>query len=323
MIATLPGELLTALSLEISRFSSAEIRQAAEQLSHAYRGKARIRAALSPVDRAAYLAVRFPSTFAAANLVWNEMASLSLLDGIATVLDAGSGPGTASLAGRRALADGASFTRLERDAGWSEISTRLAAASALEGKFLTGTISREMNVQPHDAVVACYALGELGAHERKPGIAALWSLTKQVLVVIEPGTPDGFETVLRVRRQILAEGGHAAAPCTHDAACPMSRADWCHRPVRVARSAIHREAKAAELSYEDEKFAYIVMTRQAPKRPAPARIVRKPILNKGHLHLDGCEADGIKRRTISRSDGALYRAARDAAWGDLWPPQDD
>jgi ribosomal protein RSM22 (predicted rRNA methylase) len=103
----------------------------------------------------------------------------------------------------------------------------------------------------------------------------------------------------------------------------MSRADWCHRPVRVARSAAHREAKRADLSYEDEKFAYIVLTREAPRRRAPARIVRKPIRNAGHLHLDGCESGGIKRRTISRSDGPLYRAARDASWGDLWPPQDD
>jgi ribosomal protein RSM22 (predicted rRNA methylase) len=180
-----------------------------------------------------------------------------------------------------------------------------------------------MSVEPHDGVIACYALGELPQQERTAAIAALWSLAKKVFVVIEPGTPDGFENILRVRQHILASGGHAAAPCTHDAACPMNRADWCHRPVRVARSATHRAAKGAELSYEDEKFAYIVATRSAPLRRAPARIVRKPIRNAGHLHLDGCEADGIKRRTISRSDGKLYRTARDASWGDLWPPQDD
>lgn len=323
MISILPDTLAAALEAEFSGFSSSELRDAAAQLSQAYRGNARIRATLSGIERAAYLAVRFPSTFAAANLVWQEIAELSPPADFATILDAGSGPGTASLAAHHVVSQGVKFTRLERDAGWRDVAERLATACKLEGKFLTATISREMTVEPHDGVIACYALGELPQQDRTAAIAALWSLAKKVLVVIEPGTPDGFENILRVRQHILASGGHAAAPCTHDAACPMSRADWCHRPVRLARSTMHREAKGAELSYEDEKFAYIVATRSPSRRLAPARIVRKPIRNQGHLHLDGCEEGGIKRRTISRSDGPLYRAARDAAWGDLWPPQDD
>jgi ribosomal protein RSM22 (predicted rRNA methylase) len=322
MIARLPDALSAAISEEISRFPSPEIRQAAERLSLAYRGNARIRAALSPVDRAAYLAVRFPSTFAAANLVWQEIADLIPQAPLASILDVGAGPGTATLAAHAAAGE-FKFTQLERDAGWQGIAAKLASAAGLDGRFVTGAMSRDLAAAPHDAVVACYALGELPPHERTGAVAALWALAKTMLIVVEPGTPDGFETVLGVRRQILADGGHAAAPCTHDAVCPMSRSDWCHRPVRVARTAAHREAKGADLSYEDEKFAYVVMTRQTPQRRAAARIVRKPIVGKGHLHLDGCEAGGIKRRTISRSDGALYRAARDAQWGDLWPPQDD
>lgn len=323
MISILPDALSSALSTEFAGFTSSEIREAAGRLSEAYRGNARIHATLSSIERAAYLAVRFPSTFAAANLVWQEIAELSSTADLTTVLDAGSGPGTASLAAHLVVPKSVRFTRLERDAGWRDVAARLAAACALEGKFQQGTISREMTVEPHDGVVACYALGELPLNERTASIATLWSLARKMLVVIEPGTPDGFENILRVRQHILSSGGYAAAPCTHDAACPMSRADWCHRPVRVARSNMHREAKRAGLSYEDEKFTYIVASRSPPRRRAPARIVRKPIRNAGHLHLDGCEAGGIKRRTISRSDGPLYRLARDASWGDLWPPQDD
>jgi ribosomal protein RSM22 (predicted rRNA methylase) len=323
MISSLPGTLAMTLSAEISRFSTADLRHAAERMSEAYRGKAPIRKALSDIERAAYLAVRFPSTFAVAHHVWQEIAQLIPAISVASVLDAGSGPGTASLAGHIVMDAKTKFTRLERDDGWRALSGRLAEGAGIAGDFLQGAISRDMTLPVYDAVLACYALGELPLAERNASIPALWSLAGKMLVVIEPGTPDGFETIERVRRHALASGGHAAAPCAHDAPCPMSRADWCHRPVRVARSAVHREVKGADLSYEDEKFAYVVMTREPPERRAPARIVRKPIINKGHLHLDGCEAGAIKRRTISRSDGPLYRAARDASWGDLWPPQDE
>jgi ribosomal protein RSM22 (predicted rRNA methylase) len=91
----------------------------------------------------------------------------------------------------------------------------------------------------------------------------------------------------------------------------------------VTRTQTHRKAKRAELGHEDEKFAFVVMARDPPTRLAPGRIVRKPIRNSGHVHLDLCEASGLARRTIARSAGPLYRRARDAEWGDLWPPQDD
>ena len=321
MIASLPLSVFEALEVELAGFSTPVLRQAAERISLAYRGNAPIRASLSAIDRAAYLAVRFPSTFAAANRVWQEIAHLIPLEAIATILDAGSGPGTASLAGYSHVQSGTRFTRLERDHGWRDIADRMAAACGLEGAFHHGVIARAMQFGEHDGVIACYALGELPPAERAASIAGLWSAAAKMLVVIEPGTPAGFENVLHVRQYCLTAGGHALAPCTHDAHCPMSRADWCHRPVRVERSDLHRAVKGAELGYEDEKFAYIVMTRETPPRHAPARIVRKPMRNTGHLHLDVCEAGELKRRTITRSDGAIYRRARDAAWGDLWPPQ--
>lgn len=323
MNTDLPPHLSDALNAELSRFSSSEIRDAAEQLSNAYRGQARIRASLSPVERAAYLAVRFPSTFAAANLVWKEIGRFSPLDRIATVLDAGSGPGTASLAAQPHLDSATRFTRLERDVGWRDVSGRLAASGDLQGDFRQGAIAREIDIAPHDAVVACYALGELAPADREACVAALWSLAKHLLIVIEPGTPNGFETVQNIRTQVLGAGGHALAPCTHDAGCPMSKADWCHRPVRVTRSAWHRAVKRADLGYEDEKLAFVVMARTSVQHAGAARIVRKPIRNKGHVHLDVCDANGVTRQTIARSDGGIYRRARDAEWGGLWPPQDD
>jgi ribosomal protein RSM22 (predicted rRNA methylase) len=323
MIATLPAPLLAAIEAEASTVPPARLREAAEALSGAYRGNATLKAALSPADRAAYLAVRFPSTFAAARVAWVELANAIPLANVESVLDAGAGPGTASLAAHDLLPAATRYTWLERDVGWRTAADRLATAAALTPQHRNAALGPALALDPHDVVVAAYALNELPPAARPAVVDALWRAARRAVIILEPGTPAGFQIVRAAREAVLAQGAHAAAPCTHDTLCPMSRRDWCHRPVRVARTALHRGAKHAQLGFEDEKFSFVVLTRDPPARAAKARIVRKPMRNAGHVHLDLCNADGLERATVTRSDRETYRQARDAEWGGAWPPQDD
>ncbi len=317
MIATLPEALARAIEAELDEHDPGAIRAAAAALSAAYRGQRAIARTLSPVERAAYLAVRFPSTFATAGAVWGELATVCDLADVRTVLDVGAGPGTASLAAI-GVPSSAGFSLLERDSGWRPTAERLAAATEIRSSFRTSALPG--TVAQHDVIVAGYTLNEFPETARAGAIASLWSAARIALIVLEPGTPKGFAVCEAARTVALAAGAHAAAPCTHNEHCPMTTADWCHQPLRVARSAIHRSAKLGSLSYEDEKFSYVVLTREPPRRVAPARIVRKPIRSGGHVHLDLCNARGLQRTTVARSDKEHYRDARDAEWGCVWPP---
>ena len=323
MIAALPDPISRAIAAEIATVPPAQLRAAASALSGAYRGKSTLDKALSAASRAAYLAVRFPSTFAVASAVWRELARTGLAAEIRTVLDAGAGPGTASLAAGGFLDAGTRYTQLERDAGWRNTAQRLAAAANIAIDHRAVALAPSLAIDAHDAIVAAYALNELTDDERSAVVDALWRAAKHALIIIEPGTPRGFSIVRAARESVLARGGHAAAPCTHNAPCPMSTDDWCHRPERIARSAAHRSAKDARLGFEDEKFSFVILTRKPLSDSAVGRIVRKPIRNAGHVHLDLCTGGELKRTTVARSDGALYRQARDAAWGEIWPPYDD
>jgi ribosomal protein RSM22 (predicted rRNA methylase) len=99
----------------------------------------------------------------------------------------------------------------------------------------------------------------------------------------------------------------------------LERRDWCHFAERLDRSRIHRSVKAGELSYEDEKYSYVAAVRRPVRRPA-ARILRHPQLRKGLVSLELCTASGAAaEELISKSQGALYKAARNARWGDPWP----
>ncbi|MGQ4438773.1 MFS transporter [Streptomyces violaceoruber] len=122
----------------------------------------------------------------------------------------------------------------------------------------------------------------------------------------------------------LAAGFRVAAPCPHSAACPIEAGtDWCHFAARVSRSSLHRQVKSGSLAYEDEKFSYVAATR-LPVEPAASRVVRRPQIRKGQVLLDLCASDErLRRSTVTKRHGDLYKAARDAAWGDPWPPGED
>jgi ribosomal protein RSM22 (predicted rRNA methylase) len=140
-----------------------------------------------------------------------------------------------------------------------------------------------------------------------------------LLVVIEPGTPDGFACIREIRDVLVGEGAEIVAPCPHANECPMSSPKWCHFSVRLNRSGLHRRVKDAELPYEDERFSYIAFTRVASDR-ADGRVVGHPRRPPKRVELEVCARDGLLAVVVPRSSDA-YRDAKRLEWGDAVPPQ--
>ncbi|XP_037415823.1 uncharacterized protein LOC119278597 [Triticum dicoccoides] len=64
--------------------------------------------------------------------------------------------------------------------------------------------SIEKHEQRHDLVISSYALGEIPSlNNRITIVRQLWDLTKDVLVLLEPGTPQGSKTIRQMRSCIL------------------------------------------------------------------------------------------------------------------------
>jgi ribosomal protein RSM22 (predicted rRNA methylase) len=209
---------------------------------------------------------------------------------------------------------------------WAEpalaLGREIAAANpALSGvRWQRSRIGAALTIESTDLVTASYVLNELTEADRAALVDAA-AAAAQAVVIVEAGTPDGYARVIEARDRLIAAGFRVAAPCPHSAACPIVPGeDWCHFSARVSRSSLHRQVKGGSLAYEDEKFAYVAATR-LPVTPAPARVVRRPQIRKGQVLLDLCEADEhLRRTTVTKRHGDLYKAARDAEWGDAWPP---
>ena len=169
--------------------------------------------------------------------------------------------------------------------------------------------------EPADLVIASYLIGELGETERRTLAEALWAKTRDTLLVVEPGTPAGFRRVIELRAQLIAAGARVAAPCPHDAPCPLAAPDWCHFSQRLPRLRAHIQAKGAELPFEDEKFSYVVLTR-APTTKTFSRMLAPPVLTKVEVSAKLCTAVGLAIAKVPRRDKAAYAKARRWRWGE-------
>src|SRR5690606_30783486 len=107
-------------------------------------------------------------------------------------------------------------------------------------------------------------------------------------VIVEPGTPAGWQRILAVRQQLIAAGAHVLAPCPHENPCPIAPPDWCHFARRVARSRLHRLAKDAEVPWEDEKFIYVAASRLPAGAHRP-RVLAPPKPGSGKVLLKLCQ----------------------------------
>jgi ribosomal protein RSM22 (predicted rRNA methylase) len=169
--------------------------------------------------------------------------------------------------------------------------------------------------------MAAYVLGELPVQTHEGFVQQLWQHTLDTCVIVEPGTPRGFDLVRQAGACLVGAEALILAPFPWDWECLESAHDWCHFSERVPRTRLHRAAKNAELSYEDEKYCYIAASRWEGV-PIAARVIRQPQVRSGHIRLVLCTPEGVKHLVVARSQGEAYRRAKHLAWGSAIPVEE-
>jgi ribosomal protein RSM22 (predicted rRNA methylase) len=320
---------LDALATGISRNDLAARAAAQSQNYRAGGGSLAIR---SQGDALAYAFTRLPATYAAAIAVFNALhrahdrasdeandPSVDRPGGFEprSLLDIGTGPGTAAFAAAAAFGTLTAIRLVEPNAEMRALGSSLMAQAATPVLRAASHLDAlaESVAAPADLVVASYVVGELALGERAGFAQALWAATAQALVVIEPGTPAGYGRIMQIRGLLVAAGAHVAAPCPHERDCPLVAPDWCHFAQRLPRSRDHLQVKAAAVPFEDEKFSYVVLSR-TPPHGRDARVLAPPRVTKSAVTSKLCTAQGVVGDTAARRDRDAYRQRKSWRWGD-------
>lgn len=320
----LPPDLKTALDRIGHGVSRKAVADRAAAQSRFYRDGGGSQCIATANDVLAYAFTRLPATYAAVTAVFNAMRKT--LPGFAprTMLDVGAGPGTAVFAAVQAFGSLADVRLIDANDGLRRLALTLMAEA--DSPALRRVVERQSyrqgdapallaGAEPADLVTASYVAGEIMDGGLAGFARLLWAATAGVLVIVMPGTPDGYACMLRMRDVLIAASAHVAAPCPHDRPCPLQRPDWCHFAQRLPRSRDHLRIKGADAPFEDEKFSYVVLSRTKPQ-PATARVLAPPRVTKSAVTAKLCKQAGVETVAAARRTPDAYRRFKSWRWGD-------
>jgi ribosomal protein RSM22 (predicted rRNA methylase) len=314
----LPAELKAALEAKLHGLSRSDAAERSARISETYRGGGGSTAIRSETDALAYALARMPATYAAVTASLNALCEVRPDFAPKNLLDIGAGPGTATWAAAEALPSLADFTAIDTNAALRRLaldlfdkSSRLSDVRCTPGDARAALAGTEVA----DLVIASYLIGEIDDTGRAALADQMWAKTRDTLLIVEPGTPAGYARIIALRAQLIALGAHVAAPCPHDGECPLVAPDWCHFTQRLPRSRTHKALKDAELPFEDEKFAYVALTRM-PVARGPARVLAQPEVGKVEVTAKLCTPGGLAIAKVPRRAKEDYARARRWRWGD-------
>lgn len=270
------------------------------------------------LDALAYAVARLPATQAAAREALARLSEAAPDLAPRTLLDLGAGCGGATLAALDLFAPERA-TLIDRNPAMLALARELLDEAGPAVGALSLDLRRLEEAGPADLVTMAYVLVEMGVEEGVALARRAFAQARQALVLVEPGTPAGFERLRAARAALIGDGAHLAAPCPHAFACPVVAPDWRRFSVRVQRSRDHRFVKGADVPYEDEPFMYLALTR-APVAPQGARLLTTPRRDKRGVTLRVCAPDGgLRDVVIPARDAAATRRVRRLGEGDALP----
>jgi ribosomal protein RSM22 (predicted rRNA methylase) len=316
MNPALPPALSSAIALLLEGVPRKDLGRCAEKMSAAYRAGGTSHTITTPLDAAAYAVARMPATYAAIAAALDRLAQALPDFAPASLFDVGAGTGAASWAAVTQWPDIA-VTMLDHNPALRALARKLADGGPLaQAEILAGDLG-VVEKPGADLVVAGYVLAELPENRAASVALDLWQSAQKALVLIEPGTPQGFARIRAARAALIAAGTHVAAPCTHDNACPLVGDDWCHFSQRLPRSRDHMLLKGANVPFEDERYAYVAVSREAVAHNG-ARILVSPLESKPGLAFKLCDAAGLRAQFVPARDKDETRRVKKHGWGDLF-----
>ena len=304
----LPLENKLQLESLLDGYSLKELKNVASSIMEQYQNNSNKGVDLinSSIASKVYAVYRLPATYSAFGEALKHTLEL-YKENIDSVIDVGAGSGSASIAVSHLLPNIKNYILLERNKYMMEIGKTLHNFD-----YINYDLSKDNLDIKADLVISNYVLNELDINSRINAINKMWNMTNKMMLIVEPGTPEGFSLIREIRDYLISIGAYVIAPCTHMGVCLNT---WCHFSTRVSRSKLHKDLKGGDAPYEDEKYCYIAFSKSVIT-PCKNRILRHPQINPGFVELEVCSKDGFKKIKYSKKDKELFKKARKSNAGD-------
>ena len=261
-------------------------------------------------DGLLYAVSRMPATYSVILTLLNQLNKQQMIDDFSSVIDVGCGTGAGYFAVKE-FNGNVGIKLFEREKNMIDIFNQFETGEIVQ-KF--DLIKDELNCKA-DLVLSSYVLSELGDEQRINAAKKLYDASNKYLLLIDTGTPKVWAQMMEIKKQLINYGAKLVAPCQRENC--LLQDDYCQFFARVERTSIHKAVKDATLSYEDEKYFYLLFSKDETIINDKSRIIRRPSIKQNVVELFLCSSHGLEKKSFSKRDKEEYKLAKKSKINDL------
>lgn len=283
------------------------------------------------LDALAYLGLRTPATYAQIYGALLQIQETIPLWEPQSLLDIGSGPGTALWAAKTIWPSLQTAVCIDQEKHFLSINKEIIQKSSLPMHVSfdqQDTKSLRNNRAMYDVVVIANVLNELSISEQKTLLEQAYSHCSGIMIIVEPGTPFGIQIVQDAAKN-FSRKANLLAPFVKNTFVVIDK-QWIHfsqrfiRPEFQKRIRQHmRESTLMASDWEEAKYAYVAMGKIPTEEKAWGRVVGPSIKQKGFLEIPVLTEDGVTQVKVLKRYKNTYAFAKDLQWGDVIKQSED
>ena len=277
-----------------------------EQLTTKYKTSQAVNKSVfeSNEDSAVYAISRMPSTFAVIYTLISDLMKQNKIENIGSVIDIGSGTGAGYFACKELFED-IEISLFERDKNMIDIFDRFETGESIKRfDFLKDSIENSA-----DLVMSNYVFSELNEEGRVTALKKMLVASNKYVLIVDTGTPRTYENFMKLKKVVSEMGHKVIAPCLSEK-CGLKN-DYCQFYARVERSSLLKMSKSAELSYEDEKYFYLLIAKNNECIDInERRVIRRPQIKTNFVEIKLCTNAGVVDEKFTKKDKDSYKLAR-------------
>ena len=258
----------------------------------------------SNTDSAIYAISRMPSTYAVICTLIKDLIEQNKIEKVSSIIDIGSGTGSGYFACRELFED-IDVSLYERDKNMIDIFDKFETGINVKRfDFLRDDIENSA-----DLVMSNYVFSELNEEGRKIALEKMIKASNKYVLIVDTGTPRTYENFMKLKKMVFDMGYSIIAPCFSQK-CGLKN-DYCQFFARVERSSLLKMAKSAELSYEDEKYFYLLISKDITSFDEnQKRVIRRPQIKTNFVELKLCSNSGVVDEKFTKKDKVSYQKAK-------------
>lgn len=280
-----------------------------------------------PTDCIAYLALRFPATYAQIVSALSHIQERFPTWQPKSVLELGCGPGTGIWAAKSVWPSVKTATGVDQEQLFLTLAEEIQYDAKMQmditwvkSSILTWLAAED--AATYDLIIVANVFNELTDEDRERLMQKIPLRSSGIVMLLESGTTVGTTHISNAARAIAATA-HLIAPYINNTFVESGER-WIHFSQRFQRPEFQRrvrqsmrESSLMASDWEDAKYCYVAWGNIPKQKPIWGQCIGSVEKQKGFLTVPVLTGEGIISARVLKRNKADYNQAKNIRWGEI------